>query len=325
MGWDDILEQDAAKRTWQAHLASGRVAHAYLLVGQDGIGKRRLALEMAKALNCSGAAWSPCGACATCAQIARGVHPDVHVVAPAGASEQVRIDDIRALLARIALRPFNARVQVAILTSAERLTEEAANSLLKVLEEPPSHTRFILTSAQVSRCLATVVSRCQLIRCHPLSIETIMRILVAGHGCPPQAAGEIARLCGGSASRAVDLAGRWDEHRRLLERLALGGAGEWIASTLPESRHEVARLLDGLLGWLRDVALASAAPGAEIAHAAYRDALRRQGQRVEVERCVEAAFEIAALRESLEQFANPRLVATLAREHWLSLIEIRHV
>ena len=319
MAWDDILEQDLAKRILQTHLATGRVANAYLLTGPEGVGKRRMAWEMAKALNCTAERERPCDACPVCAQILRGTHPDVHAMSPSGASDQIRIDDIRHLISRIALRPFSARVQVAIIDGVQRLTEEAANSLLKALEEPPAHTRFLLLTSRLAHCLPTVVSRCQLIRCRPLSVGSIRQILLDAQACDPSTADAVAPLAGGSASSAMDLAKRWAAYHAILSRLASQESSAWMDQPLPETRQELVHFLDGMMGWLRDLAVAAAAMPERIVHAAYKDALRRQANRIDVDRCLETAFELVSLRESMEQFVSPRLVAALAREKWLSL------
>ena len=259
--WSDIIGQELAKRLLQNDLASGRIANAYLLSGPEGAGKRRLALEFAKALNCAAEpAGRPCGACAICSQIGRGVHPDVHLLVPGGASEQIKIDDIRQLLGRIFLKPFSVRMQVAILDGAERLTEEAANSLLKALEEPPGSTCFVLTSARPLHCLPTVVSRCRLIRCQARRPDAA---IPASPWSPPV----------------------------------------WLTQPPPENRDEAAKLLDGMIGHLRETALAQGVRGDD------------------VDRQIETAFELMTLRESLEQFVSPKLVANLAREKWLSLFE----
>ena len=256
MSWDSILGQAFAKRVLQGHLADGRVAHAYLLAGPDGTGKRLVALEMAKALNCTASGPHPCDVCPTCVQIGRGTHPDVHTLSPVAPSETIRIEAVRQLLGRIVLRPFNAAFQVAIIDGAERLTEEAANSLLKALEEPPAHTRFLLTTAKPSVCLPTIVSRCHLVRCQP-----------------PPSAGQPAR------PKPVVSPER----------------------PLPETRQEVAALLEEMIAWLRNQAAGTAGVTPPI----------------DLDRCIETALELVTLRESLDQFVSPRLVASLAREKWL--------
>lgn len=321
MSWDAVLGHELPKRMFQAHLASGQVPGAYLLAGPEGIGKRTLALELAKAMACTGGDATPCDRCSVCLQVSKGAHPDVHVLSPGGASAQIKIDDVRHLIGRLMLRPFNAANQVAILDGAERLTEEAANSLLKILEEPGARARFILITAQVAHCLPTVRSRCQLIRCAPLPHALVARLLVERHGSTPARAAQVAREAGGSVSAALALLQRWDARQALRGRFAQEPRA-WLASPLPETREEVAALVDGMLVWLRDVA-AVASGSTMTAHPEHADVLRRQAAGVDVDRCVAAAMELVALRQSLEQFVSPRLVANLAREQWLSLTDVK--
>ena len=322
MSWNDILGQDRAKQLLKAHLAAKTVPGAMLLVGPDGVGKRRLALELAKALNCAEGASSSCDRCPNCIQMTRQTHPDLHVVVTSGASDQIKIDDIRHLISRVALRPFSVRVQVAIIDGAERLTEEAANSLLKVLEEPPATTRFVLLASCLSDCLPTIVSRCQLIHCQPLSPELIRTILIETQGCDAAAAETIALLARGSAAEAIRLAQRWPSYQQVLVRLASEGSAAWLEQPLPETREEVLALLDGMVAWLRDLAVAATDPSEPIAHRSYEGPLRRQALRVDLDRCLETAFGLVTLRHSMEQFVSPRLVAALAREKWLSLTAV---
>jgi DNA polymerase-3 subunit delta' len=317
MAWTDVIGHDVAKRILQSHLASGRVPNAYLLVGPDGIGKRRLALEMAKALNCAAPA-RPCDACRSCSQISRGTNPDVHQIIPGGASEQIKIEQIRTLIGRVALRPFSAAYQVAILDGADRLTEEAGNSLLKALEEPSATTKFLLTTSQVSACLPTIVSRCQIVRCRPLPPPVVEQLL-ENQGIEMAAARSVARLSGGSMSRAQELAGRWDGYRQLLDRLSTAGVAAWIEAPGADTRQDVARLLEGMVAWLRDVIVASAGGDVPLAHADRGDAIQALARGTDVDRCLDTAEELVRLRGSIEQFVNPRLVAALAREHWLAL------
>jgi len=320
MAWREILGQDQAVSLLRLHLGSGQIANAYLLAGPDGVGKRRIALEMAKALNCTGDAEKPCDTCSSCRQMGRGVHPDLHVLLPGGASNQIKMEDVRHLLGRVALRPFSASVQAAVIVGAERLTEEAANSLLKVLEEPPAHSRFFLTTARLSDCLPTIVSRCQLIRCRPLPSDVIVRLLADAQACTPDAAQAIARLAGGSASRALDFADRWEAHAQTVARLADARPAVWLEQPVPENRQDVAQLLEGMMAWLRDVAVAAASGDTRaVAHASQEPAVRRQAETIDLDRCVATALELVSLRESVDQFVSPRLVATLAREKWLNL------
>ena len=318
MAWTDIIGHEFAKRLLQAHLAEGTVAGAYLFAGPDGVGKRRLALEMVKALNCAAPGGRPCDACPACRQIGRGVHPDVHALTPGGASQQIRIDEVRHLLGRLALQPFSARVQAAVIDGAERLTEEAANSLLKALEEPSARARFFLTTARLSDCLPTIVSRCQLVRCRPLPVEAVERLL-REREVAPDAAEAAARLSGGSVSQALELSGRWPAHREMLARCADRRPSAWLEGALPETRQDVTQFLDGLMDWLRDVAMTAAGGPQWVRQTAHAEALRRAAAAIDLDRCLEVASELVSLRESVDQFVSPRLVAALAREKWLEL------
>jgi len=320
MAWTDIIGHELAKRVFQSQLASGRLSNAYLLVGPDGIGKKRLALEMAKALNCTAEApQRPCDSCRTCSQTARGTHPDAHLVSPGGASEQVKIDQIRYVIGRVALKPFSAAYQVVVVDGADRMTEEAANSLLKALEEPSAVTTFLLTTSKLTACLPTIVSRCQMMRCQPLPPAVVEQFL-AGQGIDAAAARSVARLSGGSMSRAADLASRWDAYRQLVDRLSNGRVTTWVEAHGGDTRQDVARLLEGMVAWLRDIVVASTGDSTQLAHPDRTEAIEDLARRTDVDRCLETAAELIRLRESIEQFVNPRLIASLAREHWLSLV-----
>lgn len=321
MAWETIVEQELVKRVFQSHLASGRVPNAYLLVGTDGIGKRSLAIEMAKAMNCASAQGRACDNCRVCGQIQRGTHPDVHLLLPTGASDQIKIDQIRHVIGRIGLRPFSAPFQVVVLDGAERLTEEAANSLLKSLEEPTARTRFILTTSQLGDCLPTVISRCQMLRCQMLSAKAVAKILIDKQQASEAIAHKIAALSSGSASRAIALLQNWQAHEQRLARFAQPAVSNWgSVSAQAESRQEVAELLDAMMLWLRDVTLAATQSPGWIHNAEHQRILTEQSKSIDLDRCLDAAEELAALRASIDQFVSPRLIASVAREKWFSLL-----
>jgi DNA polymerase III subunit delta' len=144
----------------QRSLASQRLAHAYLITGPDHIGKTHLALEFAAALNCNGEE-SPCHHCTPCRKTMQGTHPDVQVIKPESA--RLKIDQIRRLQYDLALSPHEGRRRVCVISQFERATTEAANALLKTLEEPPRHVVLILTASDASLLLPTIVSRCQIL------------------------------------------------------------------------------------------------------------------------------------------------------------------
>jgi len=321
MAWTAIRGQPLALQMLQAHLQQGCVAPSYLFVGPEGVGKRLVAFELAKALNCECGTSDPCDQCGQCQRIARRVHPDLHELIPQGPSESIKMDQVRELLGRTALRPYMGRSCVVIIDGAERLGEEAANSLLKILEEPPCQTRFILITAKPFDCLPTIVSRCRVIHFQRLSVSVVEDLLMQVEDCDPQTAHTVSRLAQGSSSRAIELAGRWTTYRAILTQMAGGEPRRWLEWTIPSDRKELAWWLAGAVSWLRDVAIASVADETLILHQESVVSIRRQSQQWDRDRCMGVAMQCIALWDSLEQFVSPRLVGTLLREQWLELLQ----
>ncbi|HUU23364.1 MAG TPA: DNA polymerase III subunit gamma/tau [Phycisphaerae bacterium] len=159
--FDELVGQEPIARTLTNAITSGRIAHAYLFTGTRGIGKTTMARILAKALNCLAAdapTTTPCNGCDACVAIARG--DDVDVVEIDGASNR-GIDEIRELRANAIFRPARSRFKVYYIDEVHMLTKEAFNALLKTLEEPPGHVKFIFSTTEVEKVPATILSRCQ--------------------------------------------------------------------------------------------------------------------------------------------------------------------
>ncbi|SEH06739.1 DNA polymerase III subunit delta' [Candidatus Venteria ishoeyi] len=140
-----------------------RLSHATLLAGTQGMGKLHFAQRLAHLVLCKNpdVHGKACGVCKSCLLLAAQTHPDLHIVQPETGKKIIRIDDIRALLPKVALTPKYHRSHVVIVYLAEQMNDNAANSLLKLLEEPPPHTLLILISHQTAQLLPTLRSRCQ--------------------------------------------------------------------------------------------------------------------------------------------------------------------
>ncbi|MGC9022596.1 MAG: DNA polymerase III subunit delta', partial [Dissulfurimicrobium sp.] len=193
----------------------GRLAHAYILIGPDGIGKEAAAIDLARLILCDipdlGDHPMPCGACRNCKKTGRGVHPDLSILKPDGAT--IKVDQIRSLQQMISLAPLEAKRRVSILVNAHKMNNEAANALLKTLEEPPNKNHLFLTATSLERLVPTVVSRCQVLRCDALRRNEIERIIKEIHpSCPEEAAVFISNMSQGSIMRAAYLL-----ERRVLE------------------------------------------------------------------------------------------------------------
>ncbi|MDQ2979968.1 MAG: DNA polymerase III subunit gamma/tau [Acidobacteriota bacterium] len=156
----DLVGQEAVAKTLANAISEGRVAPAYLLTGPRGVGKTSTARLLARALNCDkGPTVTPCGECASCREIlSRGESLDVHEID--GASNR-KIENARELIETVRYAPQRDRYRIAIIDEVHMLTTEAFNALLKTLEEPPPHARFILASTELHKIPATIVSRCQ--------------------------------------------------------------------------------------------------------------------------------------------------------------------
>ena len=163
---DRIRGQDQVLDQLRRAMNAGRLHHALLFVGAPGAPERDTALALAAALQCPTTA-DGCGACASCEKVAANQHPDVITLEPAGAGHVISVGSIRDFLPRLAFAPHEGAVRVVIVVDAHHLNLEAANALLKTLEEPPPRTHFILVTRSPEQLPLTVRSRCQRIRFTP--------------------------------------------------------------------------------------------------------------------------------------------------------------
>lgn len=249
----------------QGHITHQRVRHAYLLTGPPGVGRRTLALRLAQSLNCPqpAARGIPCRACRTCQQIEKMQHPDLSIVAAEEGSRTIKIDQIRALQHGLSLAPYEARYRIALLLNFEGANPNAANALLKSLEEPPSKVIMLLTALDAESLLPTIVSRCEQIRLRPLGLDTTSQGLQTHWGIPAQEADTLTRISGGRPGYALSLyqnpeaakqRATWlDDHQSLLKT---GRAARFqYAETITKNKGT---LPDALQTWLtlwRDVLL----------------------------------------------------------------------
>ena len=203
MAFRDVVGNQRAVQIIQKEIERGRVYPAYLFTGMEGVGKRLVALNMAKALNCPDEEGDACDRCPSCQRMDKGVHPDLLQINPTG--ETIKIGQIRELQRSLAFKPYEARWRVVIVDGAERMTRETANAFLKTLEEPPQSTTIILIAAALEGLPPTVLSRCQRITFNPLSEEEVKKVLV--DQLTPEEIHTRAPLAGGSPGRVLRMDG----------------------------------------------------------------------------------------------------------------------
>lgn len=166
MSWDNIIGQKRVVQTLKRTISNNRIPHAYLFTGHDRESKHLAAKELAKALNCEKNAGGACDVCSSCYKIDKGIHPDVQIISPEGKSG-IKIEQIYAIRERIFLKPLEGKYKFYIIDQAEGLIkpqEASANALLKLLEEPPDDTIFILIPTENQALIPTIISRCQRIK-----------------------------------------------------------------------------------------------------------------------------------------------------------------
>lgn len=285
--FEDILGHTKEISIIKGAVTGGRLAHAYLFAGPDGIGKRQVAFALATALNCSEFREDACGRCPDCEKAARSCHPNILEIWPtikakgkAKNSEDdpqtdeardvlekaerpedglIRISQVRDILSGLRLKIDTGR-KVVIIDSADRLMPAASNAFLKTLEEPPDASVIILVTAHMGLLPATVLSRCQKINFSPLQAPTVAAFLADKHGKSTKEAQEAAQLAGGSIARAIAFAcgGAVERRAEVLEKIGSIQTGNaFEAMRLAEElakMDELEEALEFIKGWYSQTA-----------------------------------------------------------------------
>ncbi len=306
----------------------GRVAHAYLFAGPTAIGKATLALRFAQALICERGTGAPCFECRSCKRVAHGNHPDVRMVSLASQSadkadesksREVRIDTVREWQRDIDLRPFEAERRIFILDDADKLTDQAANAMLKTLEEPPPYAVLILIAHGAGDLLPTIVSRCRLLRLRPLRRADVAETLendhhIASDDAELLAAWSAGRL--GQALHAVEHPEVIEQQQAVLDKLSeLRGQNraerlKWAEEQAKEYRTNQASMHSSLLlwqNWWRDVMLVANGCDDALTYVDRRSEMRGVAAQVALPVVHDFLRRIEQTREQFADNVNPQL------------------
>lgn len=254
----EVIGHVQAKRVLQNALVQNRVAHAYLFHGPAGAGKTTLARAFAGALLCEAVSEDSCGRCSVCRRMASEHLPDFFALNPAG--NNIKVEQIRDLQKKVQLKPYEAARKVYLINQAETMTTEAANCLLKILEDPPKETVFLLTTINQFSLLPTIISRCQSIPLSRVPLAEIEEMLVRNCQVDSKEAVLYASLADGLPGAAWGLAvsGGRKGIRELvfkLEDQIAGGSVHAllkIAEEFDKKKEILPDILEQLLLWYRD-------------------------------------------------------------------------
>ncbi len=321
MPFSDVIGHERPKAILRAALKSGRLAHAYLFHGEDRIGKRLTAIRLAQAIHCERPPDSDetdsCGDCRACRQVAQATHPDFLIIAPDAeqATPQIKIEQIRDLESQVIYRPLIGSKKVCILDEADRLTIGAANALLKTLEEPPSHSLFLLISSRLMALPGTIRSRCQTLRFAAPRLREVEAELRRRSRLSEAEARMVAITCGGRIGEALEadlerVRSEQREQTRLVSEDTLRSPSAILAvAEAFAKRDQAAEALQWLVGWIRDIILVrvGADPrtlvhGDQIAH------LRALADRADVDKVLVLVQDLERYEQQSSRNLNLQLV-----------------
>jgi DNA polymerase III subunit gamma/tau len=334
--FDDLVGQAHVSRTLKNAVAQNRLAHAYLFVGPRGIGKTSTARILAKSLNCvKGPTVTPCGECDNCREIAAGNSLDVIEID--GASNN-SVEDVRQLRENVRYAPAKGRYKIYLIDEVHMLSAAAFNALLKTLEEPPEHVKFIFATTEPQKVLPTILSRCQRFDLHRIPANLIAKHLqfIAGKekiSVEPAAAHAIARgaegglrdaesmldqlvaFCGEKISEndVLDVFGFTSEQTvvDLTGRILRGGTPSAIdlLHQQSEAGKDMMRLMSDLIAYLRDLLVFKAKPDAlkEDVEADVQTSLATHAELVTTDRLLELVDQFAAAEGRMKWAPNKKL------------------
>jgi len=313
--WSTILGHQKPIEQLRKALATRRLPNAYLFSGLSGIGKKLVATTFVSALFCPK---SPdvCGSCISCSKIRNRSHPDVFFIEPK--TEKILIEQVRDLKQNLQFHPLEGAIKIAVIDDADAMTEAAANSLLKILEEPPQSTHFILITAFTHRILPTIRSRCQKIVFAPLPEEDVTQYLIGQRGFDQRQALRIAQISQGSIGSVAELDPEFidDVMSRFTRLLGNANAADIIAvsEAWAQEGDRVPLVFDLLMCFYRDL-LCYRSTGIRVGFlSAAEPSLQGDGSaimgtgRVSIKKLENAITSIARARDALFTTANKQLL-----------------
>ena len=314
MSFNEIIGQKEAKKILRDELKTQRINHAYLFIGKDGLGKRKLALEFVRALFCEKKELDSCGQCVSCKKIKHQNHADVRLSTLKEGSSKFSIGQVREIQQEIIYKPYESSRKVFIIDDADKMSLEAANSLLRTLEEPPEYAVFILLAEDINQLLPTIISRCQQIFFYNVSGDRIEQFLKE-KGASDDEARLFSRLSGGSPWLALETL----QDEQFLENRSL--ILDLLSEIKTAKRYQVLQKtekISNLLGegfpvfdlistWYRDIILCIEGNYQQIVNVDYLKKLKKECQQYNTDCLITIMERINKLEDYIDKNVNKRL------------------
>jgi DNA polymerase III subunit delta' len=316
MAFSDIIGHQRQLEILRSAISTGRLHHAYLFLGSEGVGKRMIAMALSKAIHCVESNQDYCSRCVECVRITNGNHPDVRLIEPLPDKKEIGIQQIRELQRELNYRSFSGKRKIAIIDPAILMNLSAQNALLKTLEEPPVDSLIVLIATNAGALLPTLRSRCLWLSFAPLSSARVTAFLESQYGLQADEAKLLGAMSMGSIGAAAQLdkneliekRGIWSN---MLTSLKVGDYNAAIvaAEALAKNRDEALGFLKWAESWYRDLLIYDATQRPdELVNLDMLPQIEQQATKSSVE-CILSAFsQTNEAGASIQRNLNRRMV-----------------
>jgi DNA polymerase-3 subunit delta' len=316
MGFAEIVGHPRQLASLRLALAKGRLHHACLFAGPEGVGKRTVALALAKAIHCAVGGGDFCGRCANCARIQDGNHPDLRIIEPQASKKEISIQQIREIEKQLNYRAFSGGKKIMILDPATLMNLPAQNALLKTLEEPPKDSLLILIATNAGGLLPTLRSRCLLFSFGPLEREQVSRYLASQKGLQQEDAELLAAMAMGSLGNALKMDGSDLRKKRetWIDSLVSLKTGDYraasaVAEAVSNNKDETAKFLEWVQSWYRDLLVRGVTQDArELINLDMRTRIEEASAAVKVETILSLMAQVTEAAAGMHRNLNRRMI-----------------
>ena len=301
MSWN-VYGHDWAVTLLRNHVARNEMRHAYLFSGPQGIGRRTLALEFAKAINClqPDGQGNPCGICSTCRKFDQMQQVDLSIVRSENVGGVIKVEQIRDLQHTLSLTPYDAAYRVALLLRFQEANANAQNALLKILEEPPLKVILLITVDAVDNLLPTVASRCEVLRLRPMPVAVLSRLLIEKYGMESDQAVQFSHFSGGRLGLAlkmkddISLTEQRQHWLAELERLVHSSRCDrfTFVEGIYRDRDKVRECLQLWLTYWRDVMILAAGSNVPLVNIDHTDQIRNLASVLDLNSARQKVFDV---------------------------------